>query len=370
MAMASYVHTTKNQPSPPAPHYATNDNATLDQASIFIAGGIGDHVGGLTQFTYDGVGRTVSWDNLDIRAVTSTPVLGNDVLLGVSLNNNPGVEDVWNTFPAWGFPYSSSDLSPSPAAATIFAGGVAQDVLGLNAYAYFNSAIYTEVGVYWTPSRGFLRAMGKDHDGSGPVLSDAAPYARVAYDKDYGNQNLEVGLFTFFPHLQPGGMAGTPDRYSDVGLDASYQFIGYRGNTYAISAIYTNEAQDLAGSQLMGAAANVHDTLNDFRFNVSYYLNNMIGATVQPFRTWGSSDSLIYAGSRTFSPDSQGVRFQIDGTPFGTNPSFLGGPRFSIRVGIQYTIYTRFDGAKQNYDGMGHNASDNNTLRLFAWFAF
>jgi hypothetical protein len=210
--------------------------------------------------------------------------------------------------------------------------------------------------------------MGKDHDGSGPVLSDAAPYARVAYDKDYGNQNLEVGLFTFFPHLQPGGMAGTPDRYSDVGLDASYQFIGDGDNAYAINAIYTNEAQDLAGSQRMRAAGNVHDSLNEFRFDGSYYWRNMIGATFQTFLTWGSSDSLLYAGSRTFSPNSEGVLFQIDGTPFGTYSSFLGS-RFNVRVGIQYTVYTRFDGAGHNYDGMGHNASDNNTLRLFTWVA-
>jgi hypothetical protein len=37
--------------------------------------------------------------------------------------------------------------------------------------------------------------------------------------------------------------------------------------------------------------------------------------------------------------------------------------RFNGRVGVQYTLYTRFNGA-------GANASDNNTLRIFAWFAF
>ena len=369
MAVASYVHTAENQPSPPAPNYATNDNATLDQASIFVAGGMGDHVGGLAQFTYDGVGRAVSWDNLDIRAVTKTTISGNDVLLGVSLNNNPGVEDVWNTFPAWGFPYSSSDLSPAPAASTIFDGALAQYVLGVNAYVYWNSAIYAEVGVSSTPSRGFLRAMGVDPYGSGPVLSGAAPYVRVAYEKDYGENNFEVGSFGFFPNLQPSGMSGTPDRYSDVGLDASYQFIGDGDNTYTINAIYTHEAQDLAGSLPMGAATNVHDSLNEFRFDGSYYWRNRIGVTVQPFWTLGSSDSLLYAGNRTFSPDTEGVMFQIDGTPFGTDPSFLG-PRFNVRVGIQYTAYTRFDGAKYNYDGMGRNASDNNTFRLFTWFAF
>jgi len=368
MAIASYIQTAADQATAPAPHYAANDNTTLDQASIFVGGGIGDHVGGLAQFTYDGVGRTVSWDNLDIRATTHVSIAGDDLVLGVSVNNNPGVEDAWNTLPAWGFPYTSSSLSPSPAASTIFNGALAQNVMGLNAYAYWNSHVYAEVGFYWTPSREFMRATGVDPYEGGPLLSGLAPYVRVAYERDFGEQNFELGLFGLFPNLQPGGMAGTPDRYSDVGLDASYQFIGDGDNTYAINAIYTNEAQHLAGSQPMGAAANVHDSLNEFRFDASYCWRNMIGATIQPFRTWGSSDSLLYAGSRTFSPNSEGVLFQIDGTPFGSHPSFIG-QRFNVRVGIQYTVYTLFDGVGRNYDGMGHNASDNNTLRLFTWFA-
>jgi hypothetical protein len=86
------------------------------------------------------------------------------------------------------------------------------------------------------------------------------------------------------------------------------------------------------------------------------------------FDTWGSSDPLLYADNRTFAPDSQGVRFQIDATPWGDDVSPLG-PRFNMRVGVQYTLYTKFDGASTNFDGTGRDASDNNTLRIFTWFA-
>jgi hypothetical protein len=41
-----------------------------------------------------------------------------------------------------------------------------------------------------------------------------------------------------------------------------------------------------------------------------------------------------------------------------------------MRVGVQYTLYSRFDGAGKNFDGAGANASDNNTLRVFTWFAY
>ena len=35
-----------------------------------------------------------------------------ELILGVTLNNNPTVQDVWNTTPAWGFPYAASSVAP------------------------------------------------------------------------------------------------------------------------------------------------------------------------------------------------------------------------------------------------------------------
>jgi hypothetical protein len=58
--------------------------------------------------------------------------------------------------------------------------------------------------------------------------------------------------------------------------------------------------------------------------------------------------------------------FQIDGTPFGDGSSPFG-KRFNLRVGIQYTAYFSFDGASRDFDAMGRNADDNNTLRVFTW---
>jgi hypothetical protein len=368
MAVASYIHTAKDQPSPPAPHYATNDNLTLDQASLFLAGGYGDHFGGLAQFTYDGVGRALTWDNLDLRAVDHGTVDGEDLLFGLTFNNNPGVEDAWNTFPAWGFPYTGSDLSPAPATGTVLASALAQTVVGLNAYVWWNSSIYAEAGLYVTPGKNFLRAMGVSSDDPGP-LSGAAPYLRAAYAKSYDDQNYQVGVFGFFPDIYPGNdhSVGKADHYRDVGVDASYQFTGDGTNIYQVNAIYTNEHQSLGASSLLGASS-TSDTLNDVRFDASYYWHNEIGGTVQFFNTWGSRDALLYADNATFKPDSTGFVFQVDGTPFGVEPSGLG-VRFNIRVGAQYTVYTKFDGAASNYDGLGRNASDNNTIRVFTWLA-
>ncbi len=60
---------------------------------------------------------------------------------------------------------------------------------------------------------------------------------------------------------------------------------------------------------------------------------------------------------------------QADYTPFGGGHSPFGA-RFNAGVGVQYVAYSEFDGARHNYDGSGRDASDNNTLRIFAWVAY
>ena len=60
---------------------------------------------------------------------------------------------------------------------------------------------------------------------------------------------------------------------------------------------------------------------------------------------------------------------EADYVPFGKAGSWAG-PWANLKLGAQYTIYTQFNGAATNYDGYGRNASDNNTLFLFAWLLF
>ena len=370
MAVASYIRTRRAQDGAPAAHYSDNNNATLDEASLFIAGGFGEHFGAFSQFTYDGIGRSFAWDNLDLRAVTTTTLFGSNAVLGVSLNNSPTLTDPWNTLPAWGYPYTGSDLAPGPAASPLISDALAQNVLGLNGYVWWNGALYTELGLYWSPSASFIDRLGVD-PGDTSEIRGTSPYVRVAYQANLGDHSLEVGAFGLFSDLYPGRdhSAGTTDRYRDLGVDASYQLTTGSGGALTLNGRYTNEHQSLRASTALGAAANNSNTLNDLRADVSYYWPNGVGASVGAFNTWGSSDSQLYADSRTTSPNSSGVNLQADFTPYGGGHSPFG-PRFNARVGVQYVYYTEFDGARRNYDGTGRDASDNNTLRVFAWVAY
>lgn len=374
MAIASYTHTKADQ-VPPPDNLDTNDNFAFDQGSIFLAGGIGKHFGGFAQFTYDGVGKQWSWDNLDLRAVTTGHVFGRDAVFGLTLNNSPTVQDAWNTTPAWGFPYTDTAVSGTPGAAPLLDGGLAQNTLGLSAYTWIDHKFYLEGGAYTSPRAGTLNWLGVDPADPGDIHG-LAPYGRIAWQEKLGGGTLELGSFALKASLYPGRdrTSGFTDHYSDVGLDASWQRTTSSGNVIAAQARYVHESSDLqascalglVGSGITADCAKTH--LNELRGDVSYSWHNKIGATLGAFSITGDSNSDLYGGPNA-SPDSNGIMAQLDYTPWGSGNSPLG-PRFNVRVGAQYTAYGKFDGARHNYDGAGANASDNNAVRVFTWIAF
>ena len=365
-AVASYVRTAKDQTPPPAKNFAVNDNLAVDQVSLFVAGGLGSHLGAFIQNTYDGVAHAFSWDNADVRAVTTATVKGEPVVFGLDVNNNPTVQDGFNTLAAWGFPYTSSALAPSPGASPVI-GSFAQNTLGISAYTWINQQIYAEFGGYRSLGAGFLTHAGVDPTVPGKI-DGIAPYGRLAYQKVNGGRNFEFGAFWLNANLFPGRdqTTGLTDHYSDLGLDASYQYFAANKDVFTINSRYTYERQGLDASRALGAASNPRDSLQDLRADASYYWRNKIGLSAQLFHTWGSRDDLLYAGDRDLRPNTTGLTLQLDGTPYGGGDSPFG-KRFNVRVGVQYTSYFEFNGARNNFDGFGRNAADNNTLRVFTW---
>lgn len=379
MAVASYVHTKKAQEEPPTDHSKTNNNTSFDQGSVFIAGGVGSHFGGFSQITYSGADKAWSWDNLDLRAVGTGKIADKDLTYGLSLNNSPTVEDAWNTLPAWGYPYTGSDYAPGPDIAPLIDGALAQGVIGMTAYGWLDSKYYVEAGGYTTPKRRTLNWLGVDPDDPGDI-NGIAPYGRVAVQTGLGGGTLEGGAFVLKASLWPGRdrSSGFTDRYTDLGIDSSW-IKPLKSDTLTLNARYTHEDQDLNGTCALGMmdgsipqgplADCAKNSLEEVHLDGSYYWHNAVGLTVSAFDTTGSTNPIIYGGYRTSRPDSSGWQLQLDGTPFGGRKSPFG-PRFNMRVGVQYTHYTRFNGARFNYDFTGRNAPDNDTLRVFTWVAF
>lgn len=372
MAVASWTHTRKDQVPPPE-HLNANDNLVLDQASLFVAGGVGDHFGGFAQLvTYDGVGRAWSWDNIDLRAVTSAKIFGQDSVIGLTLNNNPTVQDPWNTLPAWGFPFTDTAVSPTPDAGELIDGPLAGGVVGVTAYGWIGHKFYVEGGGYSSPSSGTLNFLGVDPADPGS-LHGLAPYGRIAYQNDLAGGTFEVGANLLKAAIFPGRdrSTGLTDRYTDWGVDASW-LKGLGKDSLAANVRLEREHGDLRASCALGLVGDGGDVgcarydLSEWRAAVRYSWRGKVGITVSPFSITGSRNLNLYDNG---VPDSDGVMGQLDFTPWGAGNSPFG-PRFNARFGVQYTVYGKFNGRRYNYDGGGSNAHDNNALRLFTWIAF
>ncbi|MEP6811040.1 MAG: hypothetical protein ABI992_12420, partial [Chthoniobacterales bacterium] len=385
MLQPSFTFTDKGQPGGAAPHFGNNSNFALTQASLFYAGRLfGPYAetlfgttaatflnkfGTFTQITFDGVARQLHWDNVELRYADTGTIAEHSFLYGFYVNNNPGMQDPWNSTPVWGFPFSSSGLGPTPGAGTLIEGGFAQEVVGAGAYLYISNSVYLEAGGYHTLSVPFQRAMGIDPTGEAQA-DRVAPYWRVAYTKAFGNQTIELGTFGLAADTFPGrdATAGR-DHILDVGLDSQYQAsFGVHDITATVAAIYEHESWD--ASRPLGNAANAHDHLWTTKATIDYLYDKTYGGAISWFNVDGSADSGLYGGNARSSPLSDGIVLQVNYLPFNKSggPSFW--PKSNVKLSAQYIIYNRFNGARTNFDGSGRNASDNNTLYLEAWLAF
>lgn len=381
----SFTHTAKSQAGGAAPGFHGNDNYAMTQASLFYAGrlfgpyaqslfgadaaGFLNRIGVFSQMTYDGVAKTWSWDNTEIRYADSGTLLGHGVTYGVYANNNPTMEDPWNSTPAWSFPFTGSGLAPTPAAATMIEGGLSQEVAGLGAYGMFDNTLYLAAAAYHTLGGHLQSALGVDPTGEAQV-GGLAPYWRIAVQKPVGNGMLEFGTFGLAADTYPGrDPSAGQDRAVDLGLDSEYQIsVGKSDVTGMLSWI--DERQTWGASQALGATSNAADTLHSFKATVHYLFNKTYGLTAQYFNLYGGRDAALYGDSQYGSPDSDGEVFQLDYLPFNLNggPGFW--PRSNVKFSLQYVAYNKFDGATTNYDGAGANARDNNTLYVETWIAF
>ena len=123
-----------------------------------------------------------------------------------------------------------------------------------------------------------------------------------------------------------------------------------------------------------GTSSKSYNQLQQVRVTLTYYYQQTYGLNFGWQNTWGSANPLLYApapvtGSANGKPNSNAFILEADWVPFGKADS-LWRPLANLKLGLQGTIYTRFNGGTGNYDGFGRNASGNDTLFAFAWFAF
>lgn len=373
-----------------ASDYPRNGLFSFTTASIFAGGKITDNIGLFGQWTfnaYDSQNGNGEWvghsgsDQFDLRYADRFVDAKRDLIVGASLNNNPGVTDVWNTFnsafgsvpgyvpvsnPAGtvGF-FTSAPVSPMIV-------NLGQAAAGKNIYAYWNNLLYAELGLYQTANGVFsFMSQGISDANMTTKLKGQNPYLRLALNHDWGAHSAMIGLHALEANIysDPTNLASPTSRFRDLGIDGQYQYI-LDPHTISAQASYTRENQYYpdpfwnAGNPAYTAAnANASNTINYLRLKGTYVYQAKYGASLGYVNATGSADALAYAANVGNVPNTS---FWI--------PEIFWTPIQNVRIGAQYYKFTKYNGASSNYttnaDGSARNAKDNNTLFVYLWAAY
>jgi hypothetical protein len=414
----------------PVDDFQRNGAPSLASGSLFIAGKLTDNIGLFSQITYDNYSNADNgdpatahsvngkWqghsaaDNIDLRYADRIVDRSRDLVVGVSLNNNPSVSDPWNTAAAWMQYVPAASLTshrfadantPYPGNST---GG---NVAGLSAYAYWNKRVYAELGFYRTANQLFSVLSAGTSDAATTKLNGTNnPYWRVALTHEWGAHNIMVGATGMVAHIYDDNTdtsdPGSIHRVRNMGVDAQYQYL-LDPHTITAQLVYMRQKTDYSPNAVADIAAgnatppfvaadgvtplapfNTSDTTNVFRAKLSYIYEAKYGGSLSFFNLTGTTNSANQTsgydpvtgtitstdplglgsalstrvtGNLSGNPATRGVTYELFWTPLQY-----------VRIGAQYTAYSKFNGAASNYDGFGRNARDNNTLFGYLWVAY
>jgi hypothetical protein len=148
-------------------------------------------------------------------------------------------------------------------------------------------------------------------------------------------------------------------------MDFQYDRTLFRKDVFSLRGTYIGENSALAATFAGKGAQQSKHHLNTALVNAEYHFGNRYSATLGWFDTGGTVDPVLYASQTPVTGSANG-----DPRGAGYITNFSVWPMQNLQLAIQYTGYTRFNGAAINYDGAGRNASGNNTVYLLARFVF
>jgi len=318
-----------------------------------------------------GVGNTFpGWKGasgpIDIRATHFFHPGDHELLVGIDSNNDPTLQDVWNTVPSWGYPFYGSPQAPGAPGGPMIA-SLAQETGSVGVYALFDRQVYLEVSMYRVGT-GFFRWMnaGTSYQTGAQYLKGFNPYWRAYWTKEQGPNVWMAGTFGMHSNIYPDSSApsGPTDTFSDVGFDSQYQHLGDT-NKLTLRGSYIYEKQSWGGSYPLGNVSNPTGNLKTLNLSGSYALADAWTFTGSYFLSNGSNNAALYGITDpngvllTSKPNTSGYVFEIDRTLTQ-----------NVLASLQYTGFTKFNGLTSNIDGLGRKPSDNNTLWVSLFFAF
>jgi mono/diheme cytochrome c family protein len=233
----------------------TSQNGSIElpqDISLFLSGASTSNVGSFLQVTYDTQNDRFTSDNTDIRYANKTKMGGKELIYGLDLNNNPTVEDLWNSTPAWGFPWINSDFAPTPTAHALINGGLAQDVAGVGGFAMWDNHLYLDAALYRSEHVGGPQP--NPGDGSTNNIRGLAPYWRVAWQQLTAKTQYEFGTYGMHVRNSAFSGPGPEDEYTDFAVDTQIDRTLFRTDVLSFRGTFIHENSDLLASFAAGAA--------------------------------------------------------------------------------------------------------------------
>jgi hypothetical protein len=394
----------------PSADFQKDGQLIFATASVFLGGRITDNLGAFIQVTYDPYATQsadghfhghAAADNMDIRYADRFFGEQHELIVGVSVNNNPSVSDPWNTAPAWmqyvpvPSPTSSQFIDGNTPYPGLAAGG---NTAGATIYADLDQLVYAEGGAYRTATGLFSFFKGGVASADMTRLHGYNPYWRVALDQRWGASSLMIGGMGMAAAIYDDPLdtsdPATLHKYRNGAIDAQYQYLL---DPQAVTAqlVFAHQHHlypaGLAGQAVpfvdahgnAVAPTSSSDNLNLMRAKISYVWQASVGGSFSYFDLTGSVNTANQSsgydpvtGTITSNPSASAPSTRVNGNLTG-NPATRGMtfeafcmPVQYLRLGLQFTAYERYNGASTNYDGFGRNAHDNNSVFAYAWFAY
>lgn len=408
LAQMNYSHYDRAPPDTgqPFPAHAQSDTFQFpDQFSLAYAGAVSDHVGAWLQWTYNGQAGSVGVDNIDIRYSDHT--LDNKWVWGVTAHNYATFQDVWNGIGSYAIPnFNTVSLATGGVGGTGTSGPILNalgpgTVAGVGAYAFYNDALYFELTAYHSAVAGGASPTVDSNSlsANGGVVDRFAPYARIAYERNWGYHSAEIGASALYANFIPSagyisarqqlaakaaGNTYTPsqtfnpgasNRYTDLSVDWQYQYNGQH-DIFSFLGHVTHERQQnsdqLVAGTFTGASSPIYsrptDTLTQLLVTAEYYRNRRFGGLVSFTRTTGTNDPLANGGNG--SPANQFETFELDYIPW-----------LNFKLVLQYDVYqvvannqSPFNLSNANFPNSpgfpNVRAGNNNTWVLGLWMDY
>lgn len=382
-----------------------NGSVIPEAASVFISGKYYEDVGGHIKWTLNTanitplfnsqgiqngtkVGSDMFLDASEIRYTNRLQVSEQNVVVGVTLNNAPSVQDLWNTSPVNSYPYRTSGLLSAWGIGqfgptTLIDGGLNSQVAGVGVYTMVNESLYAELAAYtrFSSSLSVVSLAGPLTTVSKPLN----PYWRIAYNPVKGENSFMLGTFGMITTLSNDqNMTGSSGgKYTDIGFDFEYQHIT-DVHSWSTQMTYITEQVNWDG---LAVANGNHDTsrshLNTFKAKISYDHQRQMGANIFAFYTNGSIDNNYWAYNQDPTVvtgacnqnNSQLAFCSANGSPktsgYGFELYYVPAPY--LHIALQQTFYNNFLGGPVFIDNSSGNvraAKDNNLTYLYAVFSY